>query len=144
MPISDAPSDKLMKDSKKLNDDKLIHGSLVSTDNFRGAPFLEAILERRTKDGAVLIKKWLLESLRRENITLNSKIRPGLASKLELQSLVRALAKRQSCLVKNKGIVQIAAATLHALDESHFASWDAFNSAEKILHVNAADRKSVV
>lgn len=136
---SDAPGDKLMKDIKKLNDDKLLHGSLVSTDNFRGAPYLEAILERKTKDGVVLIKKWLLESLRRENITLNSKIRPGLASKLELQTLVRALAKRQSCLVKNKGIVQIAAATLHALDESHSASWDAFNSAEKILHVNAAD-----
>ncbi|KAL8461099.1 hypothetical protein ACS0TY_032540 [Phlomoides rotata] len=144
---SDASSVELMKYSKKRNDEsffqssdgKRLQGSFVSTDNFRGAPYLEAILERRTKDGAVLIKKWLLESLRRENITSNLKIRPGLASKLELQSLVRALAKKQPCLVKNKGIIQIAAATLHALDELHSASWDAFNSAEKILHVNAAD-----
>lgn len=144
---SDAPSADFMKFRKKLTDEsclqlkesKLLHGSFVSTDNFRGAPYLEAILERRTKDGAMLIKKWLQECLRQENITSNLKIRLGFASKSELQSILRALAKRQSSLVKNKGIIQLAAATVHALDESHSASWDAFNSAEKILHVNAAD-----
>ncbi|KAI3457125.1 hypothetical protein Pfo_013788 [Paulownia fortunei] len=144
---SDAQSVELMRFSKKLNDEscfprnegELLHGSFVSTDNFRGAPYLEAILDRRTKDGAMLIKKWLQESLRRENISLDVKIRPGFASKSELQSLVKALAKRQSSLIKNKGIVQLAVATLHALDELHSASWDAFSSAEKILHVNAAD-----
>ncbi|KAH6780680.1 vesicle docking protein [Perilla frutescens var. hirtella] len=144
---SDAPSADLMKFRKKLNDEncfqinesKLLHGSFVSTDNFRGAPYLEAMLDRRTKDGVMLIKKWLQECLRQENITHNLKIRPGLASKSELQSLLRELAKRQSSFVKNKGIIQLAAATVHALDESHSAIWDAFNSAEKILHVNAAD-----
>ncbi|XP_057792354.1 sec1 family domain-containing protein MIP3 [Salvia miltiorrhiza] len=144
---SDAPSVDFMRFRKKLNDEscfqrtesKLLHGSFVSTDNFRGAPYLEAILDRRTKDGAMLIKKWLQECLRQENITSNVKTRPGLASKSELQSLLRSLAKRQSSLVKNKGIIQLAAATVHALDESHSASWDAFSSAEKILHVNAAD-----
>lgn len=144
---SGAPSADFMKFRKKLTDEscfqlnesKLLHGSFVSTDNFRGAPYLEAILDRRTKDGAMLIKKWLQECLRQENMTSNLKIRPGFASKSELQSMLRALAKRQSSLVKNKGIIQLAAATVHALDESHSASWDAFNSAEKILHVNAAD-----
>lgn len=144
---SDAPSADFMKFRNKLTNEsclqlkesKLLHGSFVSTDNFRGAPYLEAILDRRTKDGAMLIKKWLQECLRQENITSNLKIRPGFASKSELQSILRALAKRQSSLVKNKGIIQLAAATVHALDESHSASWDAFNSAEKILHVNAAD-----
>lgn len=144
---SDAPSEDFMKLRKKLNDEscsqlnesKLLHGSFVSTDNFRGAPYLEALLDRMTKDGAMLIKKWLQECLRQENITSNLKMRPGFASKLELQSLLRALAKRQSSLVKNKGIIQLAAATVHALDESQSAKWDAFNSAEKILHVNAAD-----
>ncbi|KAL3848739.1 hypothetical protein ACJIZ3_010621 [Penstemon smallii] len=137
---SDTQIVDLIKFSQKVNaEDELLHGSLVSTDNFRGAPYLEAMLDRRTKDGAMLIKKWLQESLRRENISFDVKIRPGFASKSELQSLVKALAKRQSTLVKNKGIIQLAAATLHALDELHSASWDAFNSAEKILHVNAGD-----
>ncbi|KAK6134324.1 hypothetical protein DH2020_031947 [Rehmannia glutinosa] len=144
---ADAQSVELMKFSKKLNDEswfqrnegEVLHGSFVSTDNFRGAPYLEAILDRRTKDGAMLIKKWLQESLRRENISLDVKIRPGFPSKSDLQSLVKALSKRQSSLIKSKGIIQLAAATVHALDEIHSASWDAFNSAEKILHVNAAD-----
>lgn len=144
---SDAPGVDFMNFRKKLKDEscfqlnksKLLHGSFVSTDNFRGAPYLEAILDRRMKDGMMLIKKWLQECLRQENIMSNVKIRPGLASKSELQSLIRALAKRQSSLVKNKGIIQLAAAAVHVLDESHSANWDAFNSAEKILHVNAAD-----
>lgn len=117
----------------------LLCGSFVSTENFHGTPYLEAILERRTKDGAVLIKKWLQESLRRENISLNAKIRPGYASKSDLQPMIKALAKSQSSLAKNKGIIQLAAAALFALDESHCAKWDAFNNAEKILNVNAGD-----
>ncbi|KAK4438848.1 Sec1 family domain-containing protein MIP3 [Sesamum alatum] len=144
---SGAQNDELMKFSKNLNDEgcfqhnagELLHGSFVSTDNFHGAPYLEALLDRRTKDGVMLIKKWLQESLRRENISPDVRIRPGFASKSELQSLVKALAKRQSSLVRNKGIIQLAAATLHALDDLYSASWDAFSSAEKILHVNAAD-----
>ncbi|XP_051125610.1 sec1 family domain-containing protein MIP3 isoform X2 [Andrographis paniculata] len=135
-----------MKHSKKLNDEtqfqrdrnELLHGAFVSTDNFRGAPYLEALLDRRTKDGAMLIKKWLQECLRRENISSDLKIHPGF-SKSDLESFVRALAMRQPCLLKNRGIVQLAAATLHAFDELHSASWDAFSSAEKILRVNAAD-----
>ncbi|CAN4117591.1 unnamed protein product [Withania somnifera] len=117
----------------------LLCGSFVSTEKFLGTPYLDAILERRTKDGAVLIKKWLQESLRRENISLNSKIRPGYGSKSDLQPMIKALAKSQSSLAKNKGIIQLAAAALFALDESHSAKWDAFNSAEKILNVNAGD-----
>lgn len=138
---------ELVNFSAKLGDEMslqdfqsdLLCGSFVSTENFHGTPFLEAILERRTKDGAVLIKKWLQESLRRENISLNAKIRPGYASKSDLQPMIKALAKSQSSLAKNKGIIQLAAAALFALDESRSAKWDAFNSAEKILNVNAGD-----
>ncbi|KAK4364047.1 hypothetical protein RND71_015405 [Anisodus tanguticus] len=126
------------KSSQDFQSD-LLCGSFVSTENFHGTPYLEAILERRTKDGAMLIKKWLQESLRRENISLNAKIRPGYASKSDLQPMIKALAKSQSSLAKNKGIIQLAAAALFALDETHSAKWDAFNSAEKILNVNAGD-----
>ena len=118
---------------------ELLHGSFVSTDNFRGTPYLEAILDRRTKDGTVLVKRWLQEAIRRENLTVNVKTRPGVATKSELQSLVKALAKSQSSLVRNKGIIQLAVATLAAIDESNSARWDAFISAEKMLSVSAGD-----
>ncbi|OIS99059.1 PREDICTED: sec1 family domain-containing protein MIP3 [Nicotiana attenuata] len=138
---------ELVNLSAKLSDEMssqdfqsdLLCGSFVSTENFHGTPYLEAILERRTKDGAVLIKKWLQESLRRENLSLNVKVRPGYVSQSDLQPMIKALAKSQSSLMKNKGIIQLAAAALYALDESHSAKWDAFNSAEKILNVNAGD-----
>ncbi|XP_031092110.1 sec1 family domain-containing protein MIP3 [Ipomoea triloba] len=133
--------------SAKLNEGKslksvesdLLCGSFVSTDNYQGTPYLEAILDRRTKDGTVLIKKWLQEALRREKISLNMKISPGYASKSELQAMIRALAKSQSSLMKNRGIIQLAIAALYVLDELHSARWNAFNSAEKILAVNARD-----
>ncbi|KAL2496954.1 Sec1 family domain-containing protein MIP3 [Forsythia ovata] len=133
-------SDRLKEDnSLQHSESDILHGSFVSAEKIDGTSYLEAILERRTKDGAILIKKWLQESLRQEKISVDAKIRPGFASKSELQTLAKALAKRQSSLVKNKGIIQLSAATLHALDELHSASYDAFSSAEKILHVNAGD-----
>ncbi|XVE86331.1 hypothetical protein DITRI_Ditri18aG0027100 [Diplodiscus trichospermus] len=130
--------------SKKASNDKFCHaellkGSLVSTESFRGTPYLEAILDRRSKDGAILVKKWLLETLRRENMTTNVKTRPGFATKSELKPMIKALAKTQSSLIRNRGIILLATAALYALDESCSARWDAFISAEKILSVNAGD-----
>ncbi|KAA3456145.1 sec1 family domain-containing protein MIP3 isoform X1 [Gossypium australe] len=130
--------------SKKASDVKffpaeVLRGSLVSTETFKGTPYLEAILDRKTKDGAILVKKWLQETLRRENMTIDVKTRPGFASKLELKTMIKALTKSQSSLIRNRGIIQLASATLLALDESCSARWDAFISAEKILSVNAGD-----
>lgn len=130
--------------SKKASDEKffpaeLLQGSLVSTETFKGTPYLEAILDRKTKDGAILVKKWLQETLRRESMTIDVKTRPGFASKLELKTMIKALTKSQSSLIRNRGIIQLASATLFALDESCSARWDAFISAEKILSVNAGD-----
>ncbi|MBA0739255.1 hypothetical protein Gogos_012542 [Gossypium gossypioides] len=130
--------------SKKASDEKffpaeLLQGSLVSTETFKGTPYLEAILDRKTKDGAILVKKWLQETLRRENMTIDVKTRPGFALKLELKTMIKALTKSQSSLIRNRGIIQLASATLLALDESCSARWDAFISAEKILSVNAGD-----
>ncbi|XP_039067091.1 sec1 family domain-containing protein MIP3 isoform X2 [Hibiscus syriacus] len=129
---------------KKASDQRifpaeLLQGSLVSTESFRGTPYLEAILDRRTKDGAILVKKWLQETLRRENMSTYVKTRPGLASKSELKTMIKALAKRPSSLIRNGGIIQLATAALSALDESCSVRWDAFISAEKILSVNAGD-----
>ncbi|WCJ18036.1 hypothetical protein M5689_000417 [Euphorbia peplus] len=128
----------------KVCDEKSFHsevfnGSLVSTETFRGTPYIEALLDRRTKDGAVLVRKWLQETLRRENINVNVKTRPGFATKTEFKPLIEALAKSQSSLIRNKGIIQLAAAILVALDESNYARWDAFISAEKILSASLGD-----
>lgn len=127
-------------DGKNLHSEmELLSGSFVSSDNFRGTPYLEAILDRRTKDGSVLVKKWLQEAIRRENLTVNVRTHPGIATKSELQAMIKALAKSQSALLRNKGIIQLAAAALVALDESNSARWDAFISAEKMLSVSAGD-----
>ncbi|KAA8524230.1 hypothetical protein F0562_010653 [Nyssa sinensis] len=137
---------ELINLGSKLHDAESLHseseplsGSFVSTENFHGTRYLEAMLDRRTKDGAILIKKWLQETLRQENISVNVKIRSGFATKSELQPMIKALAKTQSSSLRNKGIIQMAAATLHAMDELHSAKWDAFISAEKILNVNSGD-----
>ncbi|XWS30046.1 hypothetical protein CRYUN_Cryun24cG0084400 [Craigia yunnanensis] len=126
--------------SKKASDEtaELLKGSLVSIESFHGTPYLEAILDR-TKDGAILVKKWLQETLRQENMTINVKTRTGFATKSELKPMIKALAKSQSSLIRNRGIIQLAIAALYALDESCSARWDAFISAEKILSVNAGD-----
>ncbi|XP_062153006.1 sec1 family domain-containing protein MIP3 isoform X2 [Alnus glutinosa] len=132
--------------SNKVNNERSLHseielfsGSFVSTENFRGTPYLEAILDRRTKDGAVLVKKWLQETLRQENVSVNVKTRPGFPTKSDLQPMIKALAKSQPSLMKNKGIIQLAVAALVALDEAHSARWDALISAEKILSSCAGD-----
>ncbi|XP_031273797.1 sec1 family domain-containing protein MIP3-like [Pistacia vera] len=118
---------------------QLLSGSFVSTENFCGTPYMKALLDRRTKDGAVLIKKWLQETVRGENLTVNVRTRPGSATKSELQPMIKALAQSQSSFLRNKGIIQLAAAALGTLEESHSARWDAFISAEKMLHVSAGD-----
>ncbi|KAG6722917.1 hypothetical protein I3842_03G185600 [Carya illinoinensis] len=129
------------KDNNKgsLNSEvELFSGSFVCTENFRGTPYLQAILDRRTKDGAILVKKWLQETLRRENINVNLKSHPGFAVS-QLQPMIKALARSQPSLLRNKGIIQLAAAALVALDESHYARWDAFISAENLLSASAGD-----
>ncbi|MED6221578.1 Sec1 domain-containing protein mip3 [Stylosanthes scabra] len=126
-------------DKEIHSDAEILTGSFVSSETFRGTPFLEAILDRRTKDGALLVKKWLQETLRRENITVNVKSRPGLVTKPELQAMIKALTGSQSSLLKNKAIIQIASATLFALEESNCTKWDAFGSAEKILSVSSGE-----
>lgn len=120
-------------------EDQLLFGSFVSTESIRGIPYLEALLDRRTKDGLVLVKKWLQEALRRENITVNVRVRPGVPAKSELLTMIKYLTTSQASLIRNRGIIQVATAAVAALDESNSARWDAFISAEKILSINAGD-----
>lgn len=132
-------SNKLQGEKSLCFDDELLSGSFVSTESFNGTPYVEAILDRKTKDGTMLIKKWLQETLRKENMSVIVKVRPGFPSKAELQTMIKALGKSQSSLMRNKGIIQLAAATLYAMEERHCARWDAFASAEKMLNVSAGD-----
>lgn len=122
-----------------IYDPELLSGCFVSSENFRGTPYMEAILDRKTKDGTVLIKKWLQETMRKENVVVNGKIRPGFPTKLELESMIKALARSQTCLLKNKGVLQLAAAATVAIEELNTTRWDAFLSAEKILRASAED-----
>ncbi|KAL0711196.1 hypothetical protein Bca4012_018174 [Brassica carinata] len=71
--------------------DELLDVSLVAIECFRGTPYLEAMIDRRTKDGSVLVKKWLQEALRRENISVNVRSGPGYATKAELQNFKRRI-----------------------------------------------------
>lgn len=122
-----------------IYDPELLSGCFVSSENFRGTPFLEAILDRKIKDATVLIKKWLQETMRKESVVVNGKIRAGFPTKLELESMIKALAKSQSCLLRNKGVLQLAAAATVAIEESNRTRWDAFRSAEKVLRASAED-----
>lgn len=126
-------------DKPSHTDAEILTGSFVSSENFLGMPLLEAILDRRTKDGALLVKKWLQETLRRENVAVNVKSRPGVATKPEIRAMIKALSRNQSSLLRNKGIIQLASATLFALEESNYTQWDAFSSAEKILSVSSGE-----
>ncbi|MFS8025463.1 putative sec1-like protein [Helianthus anomalus] len=114
-----------------FSESELLNGSLVATESFNGTPYLESSLDRRTKDGTILIKKLLQETLRKEKISMNPKT--------DLQLMIRALAKSQSCFMRNKGIIQLAAATSYAMSEKYRAKWDSFISAEKILNISAGD-----
>lgn len=125
---------------KPLHSDvDILTGSLVSSESFRGMPFLEALLDRKTKDGTLLVKKWLQETLRRDSVTVNVKSRPGLVTKPELQAMIKELARSQSSLMRNKGIIQLASATLLTLEESTSTKWEAFASAEKILSISSGE-----
>nr|XP_043610440.1 sec1 family domain-containing protein MIP3 [Erigeron canadensis] len=122
-------------ENRILSESELLSGSLISTESFNGALLLESILDRRTKDGNLLIKKWLKETLRKEKISVNSKTQP----RLELQHMISALARNQMSFMQNKGIIQLAAATSYAMSERYRTKWDSFISAEKILSISAGD-----
>ncbi|RRT59055.1 hypothetical protein B296_00041615 [Ensete ventricosum] len=115
----------------------LLSGSFQS--NCAGANYLETLLDRKAKDGAILIKKWLLETLQHENINVNLKGRPGPFSASEIHAMLKRLAQNQMSLIQNKGIIQLVLAAVLALSEPHNSHWDAFVNAEKILSIISLD-----
>ncbi|OAY84688.1 Sec1 family domain-containing protein MIP3 [Ananas comosus] len=134
-PESDVPE---LANSNKINSELgSLNGSFLS--NYRGASYLEALLDRGAKDGALLIKKWLLEALQNEKLSMNSKARLGITSASELRAMVKKLARDQNSLIRNRGIIQLVLATEIALSEPHSSRWDAFVSAQKILSVSSSD-----
>lgn len=117
----------------------LFSGSFVAAENFQGANYLEAILERNTKEGTLLIRKWLQEALRREKVTVNMRTSTGSRTPSELRSMIKMLASSQRCLIRNRGIIQLSVAAETALNEPYSSRWDAFVSAEKVLSLSAGD-----
>ncbi|KAG9459540.1 hypothetical protein H6P81_004048 [Aristolochia fimbriata] len=133
---SDIGSDKCKMSGTNLSS---VSGSLLCTDHYLGAPYVEAIVERNTKDGALLIKKWLQETLRKEKMTIDLKSRPGSVHTSELQAMVKRLSSSETSLLRNKGIIQLASAAVAALSDPHSSRWDAFVSAERMLRLSAGD-----
>nr|CAB3491022.1 unnamed protein product [Digitaria exilis] len=129
--------------SEKAHDDKLgsdlgtINGSLLS--NYAGVRYLEALLDRGSKDGLMLIKKWLTEALQHEKLSSASKGRQGATSVSDIHSMVQILSQNQLSLLRNRGVIQLALAAEMTLLEPQSSRWDAFTSAERILSVTSAE-----
>ncbi|KAJ0973285.1 hypothetical protein J5N97_021244 [Dioscorea zingiberensis] len=119
------------------NEISFLSGSFLSETI--GGNYMEELLVRKSKDGAMLIKKLILEALERENVTINTKGRLSLVKDLELHGLVKKLAMNELSLIRNRWIVQLTLASEIALSEPHGSHWDAFLSAERILNINSLD-----
>lgn len=115
----------------------LLNGSFLF--NYIGKSYLEELLNKRANDGAILIKNWLLEALKGDKVTLNTKGRLGFTTASELHAVVTKLASNSISLIRNKGIIQMGLAAEIALSEPHSSCWDAFVSAERILSISSAD-----
>lgn len=113
-----------------------ISGSFLS--NYAGVRYLEALVDRGTKDGLMLIKKWLMEALQLEKLPFPSKGRQA-ASVSELHSMVQMLCQHELSLIRNRGVIQLALAAEMTLQEPQSTRWDAFTSAERILSVTSAE-----
>ncbi|KAG6508939.1 hypothetical protein ZIOFF_034321 [Zingiber officinale] len=133
---SDDLTDKFTTDAVQHEVD-LLGGSFLSNNS--GTNYLETLLDRRAKDGAILVKKWLLETLRHEKLNLSLKGRSGSFSASELHTLLEKFAQNQMSLIRNKGIIQLAFAAEIVLGEPHSSHWEAFVNAEKILAVTSQD-----
>lgn len=110
-----------------------LSGAFLS--NYTGASYLESLLDRGAKDGLLLVKKWLLESLKNEKLSFTPKV----TSQSDLRTMVKILSRDQKVLVRNRGIMKLALAADAANSEPQSSRWDAFVSAERILSVSSAD-----
>ncbi|KAG6517837.1 hypothetical protein ZIOFF_021236 [Zingiber officinale] len=133
---SDDHTDKFTTDAVQHEVD-LLGGSFLSNNS--GTNYLEALIDRRAKDGAILVKKCLLETLRHEKLNLSLKGRSGSFSASEIHTLLEKFAQNQMSLIRNKGIIQLALAAEMVLGEPRSSHWDAFVNAEKILAVTSQD-----
>ncbi|MQL71499.1 hypothetical protein Taro_003833 [Colocasia esculenta] len=129
--------DKVHPGNFMLNEFDLLSGSLVSSGSYKGVNYLEALLDRGIKDGVMLIKKWLLGTLHQDRVSTNLKNRGSSSS--ELLSMVKLLASNQKSFIRNKGIIQLAAACIFSLREPHNSHWNALLSAETILKMSNGD-----
>ncbi|XP_078445159.1 vesicle docking protein isoform X2 [Wolffia australiana] len=114
-------------------------GSLVSVDNYKGVNYLEVLLDRGMKEGAMLVKKWLLGVIRENKVPANLKNRLAFPSGSELLSLAKLLASNQGSFVKNRDIIQLAVASFIALSEPFYSHWNALSSSEKVLKMSCRD-----
>ena len=114
-----------------------MYGSLASSGSCNDVHCLEALLERQTKYGTLLIKKWLQEAIRQEKDSIRSCLGAVIAS--DLRSFMNALTSNPTSIMRNRGIIQLAKAAEVALSEPWSMCWEAFASAERMLMLSAGD-----
>ncbi|CAM6109519.1 unnamed protein product [Calypogeia fissa] len=117
----------------------LLGGSLSTSWDRRGSEYVETLVEKRTKDSMLLIRKWLQEALRQEKVNVPGKGRLGAVSINELRSLRRALSENPGMALRHLTLIQVARAAEEALGPPSNSHWDAFAGAERILMLSAGD-----
>eukprot|EP00249_Psilotum_nudum_P022712 c28618_g1_i1 orf=227-2896(+) len=114
-------------------------GSLFDSVDSLQLEHLETLFGKRTKESALMIRKWLHDALRQEKISLPGRGRVGVVTSDELHSLWKKLASRLDCALRHSELIQLARAAEEVLGSSHSSRWEALASAEKILMLNAGD-----
>lgn len=117
-----------------------LHGSVLGSGQAR--EWLQFLLGRQSKDALLYLRKWLKEAARKENIKLknaHSKLTDKAAIAEEVKAWADALMAQPDVMVRQRGIVQLACAAVHALMGASSANWVALETQEQQLLQHALD-----
>ncbi|CAM6014712.1 unnamed protein product [Sphagnum balticum] len=118
---------------------EVMGGSLAVPWDQLGVDRVNSLLEKSTKDGTVLLRKWLHEAWRLEKQTIRGKGRLGTMTLTELASLRTGLASKPDMALRHLSLLQVAQAVEEALSTARWSEWEALASAERILRLTAGD-----
>ncbi|DBA79608.1 TPA: hypothetical protein ACH3X1_008295 [Trebouxia sp. C0004] len=117
-----------------------LHGSVLGSGQAR--EWLQFLLSRQPKDALLYLRKWLKEAARKENIQLKisrSKLTDKAAIAEEVKAWADALMAKPDVMLRQRGIIQLACAAVHALTPESSANWAALETQEQQLLQHALD-----